>query len=225
MGFLDNIKDRLRLEPQDDGYYDDDFYDADDGYADAGYEPQRHEATGGGLLGNTSRPEADSVSVYTRSGRPLGGNSGGPQPYDDGRRDSQRRAPVATNAYGSDSYRHGSADVDSHAPSHASSEHVLTAVPRSSSSKLPPYVLKPQSYDDVQTVVRRVRTNQPVVLSFHNTNIDAAKRIFDFCAGLSCGVGGSIDELGDRCFVVLPAGRTLSQADIDKLVADGTIVR
>ena len=55
--------------------------------------------------------------------------------------------------------------------------------------------------------------------------IDAAKRIFDFCAGLACGVGGAIEELGDRCFVVLPAGRELSQSDIDKLVADGTIVR
>ena len=104
-------------------------------------------------------------------------------------------------------------------------DHQLTAVPRPSSSQLPAYVLKPQSYDDVQSVVRRVRTNQPVVLSFRTTNIDAAKRIFDFCAGLACGVGGAIEELGDRCFVVLPAGRELSQSDIDKLVADGTIVR
>ena len=30
--------------------------------------------------------------------------------------------------------------------------------------QLPAYVLRPESYDDVETVVRRVRTRQPVVL-------------------------------------------------------------
>ena len=101
----------------------------------------------------------------------------------------------------------------------------LKAVPRVSSGQLPPYVLKPVSYDDVQMVVRRVRTNQPVVLVFRNTNIETAKRILDFCFGLACGLGGVVDELGDRVFVVMPQGVELSDSDINKLVADGTIQR
>ena len=98
-------------------------------------------------------------------------------------------------------------------------------IPRVSSGQLPPYVLKPVSYDDVQTVVRRVRTGQPVVLVFRNTNIETAKRILDFSFGLSFGIGGEVTELGDRVFAVLPAGIELSRADIDKLVADGDLVR
>jgi cell division inhibitor SepF len=74
-------------------------------------------------------------------------------------------------------------------------------------------------------VVRRVRTNQPVVLVFRNTNIEAAKRILDFSFGLAMGVGGQVQELGDRVFVVLPANVELSKSDIDKLVADGDLVR
>ena len=101
----------------------------------------------------------------------------------------------------------------------------LKPVSRVSSGKLPPYVLKPVSYDDVQTVVRRVRTNQPVVIVFRNTNIETAKRILDFCFGLSFGLGGEVRELGDRVFVVLPADVDLSQSDLDKLVADGDLVR
>lgn len=224
MSFLDNLKDKLRPQPADDGYYDDGF---DDGYDDGYYNDDQAapvEERGTGLLGNSPRPAADSVSVYTRSGRPLGGNGDiepRPQPgmgYEPERRPVQSYVPTTTEPA---SYAHN----DYSGASHVSTERPLTAIPRPSSSQLPPYVLKPQSYDDVQTVVRRVRTNQPVVLSFRNTNIDAAKRIFDFCAGLSCGVGGSIEELGDRCFVVLPQGRELSQGDIDKLVADGTISR
>ena len=61
MGFLDNLKDRLLGNPDDD-YYDDDYDDYDD---------EEEEETSSGILGNTRRPEADSVSVYTRAGRPV----------------------------------------------------------------------------------------------------------------------------------------------------------
>ena len=84
-------------------------------------------------------------------------------------------------------------------------------------------MLKPTSYDDVQMVVRRVRTNQPVVLSFKNLKIEVAKRILDFSFGLACGIDGAVEELGDRVFVVLPQGVELAEADKRKLRADGLI--
>ena len=212
MSFLDTIKDRLRGGGDD--YYEDDYYDEgyDDGYDDGG---RRDAGSDGHLLGNTPRPEAESVSVFTRSGRPVAAPR-------------QEYAPQTQ-----------SAPRPSYAPSR---DHDTTAVlgtsggptpgdlgPRTisrvNSGQLPPYVLKPVSYDDVQTVVRRVRTGQPVVLVFRSTNIDTAKRILDFCFGFSYGVNGEVTELGDRVFAVLPAGVTLSSADIDKLVADGDLVR
>ena len=184
MGFLDNLKDRLLGNPEDDydDYYDDDYED----------EP---EETGSGILGNTRRPEADSVSVYTRSGRPVNDT---------------------TPAYEPERRSYEPARYESYEPE---------APARVSSGQLPPYVLRPTAYDDVQAVVRRVRTNQPVILVFKQTDLEVAKRVLDFCFGLSFGVNGSVEELGDRVFVVLPAGISLKQSDIDRLVADGTISR
>ena len=197
MGFLDNL--RERFSGGDDDYYDDDYYDDGEGATGTNsyYEPRPREERRG-LLGNTPRPEAESVSVYTRSGRQLSGNG---------------MQPAAANP----SY----APSAVYAPSYAGSQ----AGPRMNSGNLPPYVLRPASYEDVQTVVRRVRTSQPVVLNFKNTNIDIAKRVLDFCYGLSFGIDGEITELDDRVFAVLPHGITLSQTDIDKLVADGEISR
>jgi cell division inhibitor SepF len=184
MGFLDNLKDRI-LGNSDDDYYDDDYDDFED----------EEEESGSGILGNTRRPEADSVSVYTRSGRPLNES---PKPtYEPERRSYDR---------------HDDYDRDEVAP-------------RVSSGQLPPYVLRPVAYDDVQMVVRRVRTNQPVVLVFKQTDLEVAKRILDFCFGLSFGINGSVEELGDRVFAVLPAGLSISQADLDRLAADGTLTR
>lgn len=250
MSFLDNLRDKFRAP--DDDYYDD--YE-DDYYEDEPDQPQqqsRREETSG-LLGNTRRPEAESVSVYTRSGRPVGPGAQGAGHAPQGRQREgapgyaprPEYAPRTTLApgvqRGYDDYADDTTQMPSGAVPYAGgrgssvlgnttdgrtpADMGLKPTPRVSSGQLPPYVLKPVSYDDVQMVVRRVRTNQPVVLAFRNTNIETAKRILDFCFGLACGIGGQVDELGDRVFVVMPAGLQLSQADLDKLVSDGTLQR
>ena len=209
MGFLDTIKERLRGVSGDE-YYEDDYYDEDyeeDGYS-RGSSRRREAGSSSRLLGTTPRPEAESVSVYTRSGRPVSVER------------TQQTAPISPRPYAGD-------DAYDDAPSHVPTPGDLgpRTISRVTSGQLPPYVLKPVSYDDVQTVVRRVRTGQPVVIVFRNTNTETAKRILDFCFGFSYGVGGEIEELGDRVFAVLPGGVSLSQTDIDKLVADGDLER
>ena len=234
MGFLDSIRDKFRGEA-DDGYYEDDYYDdyqGDGGYDEPAPAPSRHHesrtSTPGSaprLLGNTPRPEAESVSVYTRSGRPVGGSAAAPAPvtpYEPAAAQTRSfQAQPSEPAYRPTSYEPALGGASSATPGDIG----LTPVARVSSGQLPPYVLRPVSYDDVQTVVRRVKTNQPVVIVFRNTNIEVAKRILDFCFGLSYGLDGDITELGDRVFAVTPAGIQLTATDINKLVADGDLVR
>ncbi len=71
MGILDTLRERFGGAP-DDEYYDDEYYE-DDEYdeGDAGQLHVRETSSSNRLLGNPSRPEAESVSVYTRSGRPV----------------------------------------------------------------------------------------------------------------------------------------------------------
>lgn len=234
---LNSLKDRITGGQGNDYYDDDEYYD--DGYDDgaAGETRVSEPVSSNGLLGNTPRPEAESVSVYTRSGRPVGGNgAGAPTPVPD-TRSYAAPSPVAsytpsTSYSQGSSYSGGSSYTPTYdAPLGTSGGPTpgdlggRTYTRSATSGQLPPYVLKPVSYDDVQTVVRRVRTNQPVVIIFKNTNIETAKRILDFCFGFSYGVNGEVSELGDRVFVVLPQGVALSDADINKLVADGDLVR
>ena len=254
MGFLDNLKDKF--QPRDNGYYDDGYgdydepYDGDDYYDDR--QPQHDEPRGTGLLGNPSRPDADSVNVYTRSGRHLSGDalpstaadsygsgtSGAAGPYGSYSSDSAYRAADDDWRASADAPRdfepQPADDGASYVPpmtqpgvfgatGNTPADKGLTAVPRVTSGKLPAYVLKPTSYDDVQMVVRRVRTNQPVVLSFKNLKIDTAKRILDFSFGLACGIDGAVEELGDRVFVVLPQGVELAESDKRKLRSEGLL--
>ena len=182
MGFLDEIKNKMHLGGQqgyDQGYGQDDDYGYDDGYDD-GYQNNGYSGASGegfytqdepsnGLLGQTRRGEAESVAVYTRSGQLVG---------DDSRHATTYNPPSRSQDSVASGYRPGAYDTPSSyaentraraaaapapAPSDASAyaSNIINATPQ-----LPAYVLRPESYDDVETVVRRVRTKQPVALNF-----------------------------------------------------------
>lgn len=239
VSFLDNLKSRLPFgqpvepepygdEPYDD-YYEDgadvayDTYDdtdyaqpAQDGYRDYGATD-----AGGGMLGQTRRGEAESVAVYTRSG----------QLVSEGERHATMYTPPARNA----EYRPGAYDTPSSYAQAQSQRAAAQAAPSvgearvspvlDSNPQLPAYILRPESYDDVETVVRRVRTRQPVALVFAGVRTEVAKRVLDFSYGFACGLGAGVRELGDRVFIVLPQGCEVKDSDLVKLRAEGYLKR
>lgn len=192
MGFFDNIRDKiLSFTEEDEQYYEE--------------EPQQDSyASPHGLLGNTSRPEADSVSVHARG--------------------TSKGAPTANGAFFSDAQ---ALAQNSYRP--AIIEGAGTPTTRetrsNNSGQLPPYVFRPEGYEDVQMVFRRIKTNQPVVLNFIKTDGLTSRRILDFCFGFVSGIGGAVEQLSKDVFVILPPGISLSAADKDRLGRDGSISR
>lgn len=242
MSFFDDIKSRFGAgrgsasEPYGDDQYDD-YYgeDGDAGHEDypagygqpaqdtyRGYEPSD---SGNGMLGQTRRGEAESVAVYTRSGQLVG---------EADRHASSYGAPTATGRDGA--YRPGAYDTPSSYAQAQSQRAAMSSVPTPAAPtstearvsavlegtpQLPAYVLRPESYDDVETVVRRVRTRQPVALVFAGVRTEVAKRVLDFSYGFACGSGASVREVGDRVFIVLPQGCEVKQTDLANLRKDG----
>ncbi len=217
MGFLDEIKNKMHLGGQqgyDQGYGQDDDYGYDDGYDD-GYQ-------GNGYSG------ASGEGFYTQD-EPSSGQLVG----DDSRHATTYNPPSRSQDSVASGYRPGAYDTPSSyaentraraaaapapAPSDASAyaSNIINATPQ-----LPAYVLRPESYDDVETVVRRVRTKQPVALIFVGVRTEVAKRVLDFSYGFACGLGATVKEVGDRVFMVLPAGCEVKDSDLKKLRADG----
>lgn len=306
MSFFDDLKQRFFPQPEQDYYEDgyEDEYEASDGLDSSRSRLSRRRGGGSsrasqhrsGLLGNSSRPEAQSVSVFTRNGKRL--SSQGTQSdfatgdaaafsdayaagdYADSSYTSQNYVPASYDTQGFSSAQDEnftpSFDDEGKAASAYDSEPAVSsddAAPSASlrpipvrepssvsltpsmssqyaqspkqsleeattvaqapalgdrsamraTSQLPPYVLKPRSYADAEKVVRRVMTGQPVILALATTNIEAAKRVLDFSYGLATGIGGSVEEVADRSFVVLPAGAKLGRSYLDKLISDGTL--
>lgn len=194
-----------------------------------------------------SRPPQESVSVYTRSGRLV--DDAQPSPSEGSFTTAEsfytEMAPVqsaeatgyiskgsssraVTETTSSRSFARTTGDTYFQTPAPADNRTSggvpqLTAIPRPSSGKLPPYSIKPTSYDDAQLVARRVQTNQPVVISLRNTPLDTAKRMLDFCFGFTYGIGGKVQEIASRTFVVLPAGMELTEEDIEKIKRENSV--
>lgn len=242
MGFLDEIKNKLPFGQA--GAYDQDDYGAEEGYDDAYYDdapeggyPDDSYGAGAygtsdgygyddepsnGVLGQTRRGEAESVAVYTRSGQLVGDADRHATTYNPPAR-SQDAVAYRPGAYDTpSSYASGmhAAPAPAPTPSVSTTADCVAAV-INGTPQLPAYVLRPESYDDVETVVRRVRTKQPVALVFVGVRTEVAKRVLDFSYGFACGLGASVREVGDRVFMVLPQGCEIKDSDLSKLRADG----
>ena len=249
MSFLDDLKSKLPFGQnqnqgygQGDGY--DDYYDEDgspsNSYGDENYQAAsdaygagaqqsgygystRDEQTGG-RLGQTRRGEAESVAVYTRSGQLVGDADRHASTFNPPAREGAARpGAYDTPSSYAESVRSTPAPAPA-APSAASTEARMSAV-MTATPQLPAYILRPESYDDVETVVRRVRTRQPVALVFAGVRTEVAKRVLDFSYGFACGLGATVREVGDRCFIVLPSGCEVKDTDLAKLRQEGYLKR
>ena len=166
----------------------------------------------------TRRGEAESVAVYTRSGQLVG---------DDSRHATTYNPPSRSQETVAGGYRPGAYDTPS---SYAESTRARAAAPAPAPSPSDALGVceqhhqryaaaaglcpAPRGYDDVETVVRRVRTKQPVALIFVGVRTEVAKRVLDFSYGFACGLGATVKEVGDRVFMVLPAGCEVKDSDL-----------
>jgi cell division inhibitor SepF len=65
-------------------------------------------------------------------------------------------------------------------------------------------IAEPHEFEEVQMIGDDFKENIPVIINLQNTNQDLAKRIIDFCSGLTYALGGSIKKVADRVFLITP---------------------
>ena len=87
----------------------------------------------------------------------------------------------------------------------------VQAVPAAPGSK--PQLVAPRSFNDAQEVADRFRSGAPVILNLQETDAELGRRLIDFCSGLTYGLRGQMQRVGDRVFLVTPADVQLSADD------------
>ena len=80
-------------------------------------------------------------------------------------------------------------------------------------------VLEPSSFNDAQALADRFKRQQPVILNLQNVDGDLARRMVDFCAGLTYALDGHIQTVASRVFLLTPRNVEVS-AEERKRIAE-----
>lgn len=80
-------------------------------------------------------------------------------------------------------------------------------------------MIMPKSYDDANTIADVLLSHKAVVLNLEGIDMAAAQRIIDFASGSCYTVGGNLQKISKKIFIVVPSDMNLS-GDFDQLLGD-----
>jgi cell division inhibitor SepF len=83
------------------------------------------------------------------------------------------------------------------------------------------HVTNPTTFNEVEEVGERFRGGVPVIVNLAGAPEGVAKRVLDFASGLVYGLEGQIERVGDRVFLLSPAGLEVSTEEREKLSERG----
>ncbi len=91
---------------------------------------------------------------------------------------------------------------------------VLRSVAPADPSASPPQVrihsVEPKSFSEAQSIADKFKAGQPVIINLAMTDSDLAKRLLDFASGLTYGLGGGLQKVSDKVFMLTPANVDLT---------------
>jgi cell division inhibitor SepF len=70
-------------------------------------------------------------------------------------------------------------------------------------------IVRPRNFRDAATVGEYYRKEIPVIINLENMDNVDATRIIDFVSGLILGLGGDIERISRRAFLIVPADATI----------------
>lgn len=83
------------------------------------------------------------------------------------------------------------------------------------------HVTNPTTFNEVEEVGEKFRAGVPVIMNLADASESVAKRLLDFASGLIFGLDGRIERVGDRVFLLTPAGTEVSTEERNRLSQSG----
>jgi cell division inhibitor SepF len=83
------------------------------------------------------------------------------------------------------------------------------------------YVAAPSEFADAQDIADRFRSGQPVIVNLGNAYRELAHRMIDFCSGVAYALGGTMDKVADKVFLMTPNNVEVSAEEKRRLLERG----
>src|SRR5580704_1789658 len=83
------------------------------------------------------------------------------------------------------------------------------------------HVASPSEFADAQEIADRFRNGQPVIVNLGNAYRELAHRMIDFCSGVAYALGGTMDKVADKVFLMTPSNVEVSAEEKRRLQERG----
>jgi cell division inhibitor SepF len=82
------------------------------------------------------------------------------------------------------------------------------------------HLVLPRSFNDVQEVGDKYREGFSVIMNLQAVDPELARRLVDFASGLAYGLGGSMQPVAEKVFLLTPAGVQVSAEERRRLLEE-----
>jgi len=80
---------------------------------------------------------------------------------------------------------------------------------------------EPRRFNDARDIGERYKSGIPVIMNLQGTEDTVARRLVDFASGLVFGLGGKIEMVASRVYLLTPADMEVSAEERERIVEGG----
>ena len=88
-------------------------------------------------------------------------------------------------------------------------------------AKVEVHLVVPKNFNDAQQIADKFKVDVPVIVNLQTSDTDLAKRIIDFCSGLTYALDGGMQRVGDKIFMLTPRNVEVSAEEKARLIEKG----
>jgi cell division inhibitor SepF len=85
------------------------------------------------------------------------------------------------------------------------------------------HVVAPKEFTDGKTIADKLVSIQPVIVNLQLADRDLMRRIIDFCSGVAYAIGGKMERVADKVFLVTPQNVRVSPEERQRLQENGLV--
>ena len=79
----------------------------------------------------------------------------------------------------------------------------------------------PKNFNDAQQIADKFKVDVPVILNLQGSDTELAKRLIDFCSGLTYALDGGMQRVADKIFLLTPRNVEVSAEEKARLIEKG----
>jgi cell division inhibitor SepF len=98
---------------------------------------------------------------------------------------------------------------------------VVQAVEPLRPTRVEVHLVVPKNFNDAQQIADKFKVDVPVIVNLQTSETDLAKRIIDFCSGLTYALDGGMQRVGDKIFMLTPRNVEVSAEEKARLIEKG----